>query len=172
LQGITLPESVPLIDTGESPMPVKSPLIVAFAVTLALGAVAIAQDMPVIDPAIATMTNDQLVEARKNAMMQNGQALRGAGSLTGEQAVAAATTILQNFTNFPGLFKEGSITGSSKATPAIWENWADFEARIKAGSDAAAAMLAAAQSGDTAAYGAAIQAIGGTCGGCHMAYRS
>jgi len=33
-------------------------------------------------------------------------------------------------------------------------------------------MLAAAQSGDTAGYTAAIQEIGDSCGACHMTYRS
>jgi cytochrome c556 len=155
-------------------MPLKSPLILGFALALTLGAVALAQDTPaiVVDPAIATMTNEQLVEARQAAMKQNGMTLRGAASLSGEQAVAAATTLLQNFTNFPDLFKEGSITDKSKALPAIWENWDDFRARFDHDAEAAAKMLAAAQSGDTGAYTAAVQEIGESCGGCHMVYRS
>jgi cytochrome c556 len=150
----------------------KSPLILGFA--LALTAVAVAQDTPavVVDPAIATMTNEQLVEARQAAMKQNGMTLRGAADLSGEQAVAAATVVLQNFTNLPELFKEGSITDKSKALPAIWENWEDFRARFDHDAEAAGRMLAAAQSGDTAGYQAAIQEIGESCGACHMTYRA
>src|SRR5690349_4465832 len=116
----------------EAPMPMKSPLILGFALALTAAAVAFAQDTPavVVDPAIATMTNDQLVEARQAAMKQNGMTLKGAGDLSGDQAVAAATTLLQNFTNLPDLFKEGSITDKSKAQPNIWENWDDFRARF------------------------------------------
>ncbi|MEO7221061.1 MAG: cytochrome c, partial [Devosia sp.] len=138
-----------------------------------LAAVAIAQDTPtvVVDPAIATMTNEQLVEARQAAMKQNGGALRGAADLSGEQAVAVATTLLQNFTNLPDLFKEGSSTDNSKALPAVWANWEDFRARFDHDAEAAARMLAAAQSGDTATYTAAIQEIGDSCGSCHMTYR-
>jgi cytochrome c556 len=155
-------------------MPQNSPLILGFALALTLGAVAVAQDTPtiVVDPAIASMTNEQLVEARQAAMKQNGMTLRGADSLTGEQAVAAATSLLQNFTNFPDLFKEGSITDKSKALPAIWENWDDFRARFDHDAEIAAKMLAAAQSGDTATYVASIKEIGESCGACHMTYRS
>src|SRR5690606_27193390 len=151
------------------------PLFLSALVTasLAFGALAIAQDAPavVVDPAIAGMTNEQLVEARETAMKQNGMALRGADRLSGEQAVAAATVLLQNFTNFPALFREGSIVGQSKALPSIWENWDDFKGRFDHDAEAAARMLAAAQSGDTAAYSVAIREIGESCGGCHMTYR-
>lgn len=155
-------------------MPMKSPLILGLTLALTVAAIAVAQDTPavVVDPAIAAMTNEQLVEARQAAMKQNGMALRNAASLTGEEAVAAATTILQNFTNLPALFREGSITDKSKALPAIWENWDDFQARFDHDAELAAGMLAAAQSGDTATYTAAIEEIGQSCGTCHQTYRS
>ena len=155
-------------------MPLKSPLIIGFALALTLAAVAIAQDTPavVVDPAIATMTNEQLVEARQAAMKQNGMTLRGAADLSGEQAVAAAASLLQNFTNLPDLFKEGSITDKSKAQPNIWENWEDFRTRFDNAAEAAKRMLAAAQSGDTAGYTGAIKEIGDSCGSCHMTYRA
>lgn len=154
-------------------MPLKSPLILGFALALT-AAVAVAQDTPavVVDPAIATMTTDQLVEARQNAMKQNGMTLRGAASLTGDEAVAAATLLLQNFTNLPALFKEGSVNDKSKAQPAIWENWDDFRARFDHDAEVAAKMLAAAQSGDTATFTASVQEIGESCGACHMTYRA
>lgn len=154
-------------------MPLKPLLLIAFATIFTLGAVAFAQDAtPVaVDPAIAAMTNEQLVDARQNAMKQNGGILRGAGGLTGAEAVTAATTLLQNFTNLPALFKEGSATDKSKALPAVWANWEDFKARFDHDVELATAMLTAAQSGDTAAYGAAVQGIGESCGGCHMTYR-
>jgi cytochrome c556 len=154
-------------------MPQKSPLILGFALALAFAATALAQDMPIIvvDPAIATMTNDQLVDARQAAMKQNGMTLRGAAALTGDQAVAAATSLLQNFTNLPDLFKQGSITDKSRALPTIWENWEDFRGRFDHDAEAATRMLVAAQSGDTAGYAAAIQEIGESCGACHMTYR-
>lgn len=155
-------------------MPLKSPLVLGFALAVTAAAAALAQDVPAIaiDPAIATMTNEQLVDARQAAMKANGRTLRGAAGLTGEQAVVAATVLLQNFTNLPEMFREGSITGTSKAQPNIWENWADFRARMDHDTEVARRMLVAAQSGDTAGYTAAIQEVGDSCGSCHMTYRA
>jgi cytochrome c556 len=140
----------------------KLTIIVLSAIALLLGA-------PVWSSA-ASMTNDQLVAARVAAMKEDGRILRGAASLTGAEAVAAATTVLKNFTNFPSLFKPGSITPDSRATPAIWENWADFTARMNAEKANATAMLAAAKSGDTGAYKAAVDALKAPCSNCHLAY--
>lgn len=153
-------------------MPMKSPLIVAIVAVLSLGAVAIAQDTPTVavDPAIASMTNEQLVDARQKAMEDNGRAMRGAQQL-GPTSVDVATLLLQNFTNFPALFREGSNVPPSKALAAVWENWDDFKARFDANAAASARMLAAAQANDAAAYTAAFQEIGQSCGGCHMQYR-
>jgi cytochrome c556 len=151
-------------------MPMKT-LVFAGLAVLGLSAIAFAQDA-VVDPAIATMSNEQLVEARQAAMKEDGMLLRGAGEATGEDAVKAATTILQNFTNFPALFKEGSITADSHALPAIWEQWDAFSGLLTKGQTAAKDMLTAAQAGDAAAYGTALKTLGGLCGECHMAYRA
>lgn len=151
-------------------MPMRSPLILAFVAALTLGSVAVAQTLPVVDPAIATMTDEQLVDARQKAMEDNGRAMRGAQQL-GATSVEVATLLLQNFTNMPALFKEGTIIGTSKALPAVWENWDDFKARLDANVAASARMLAAAQANDAAAYTAAFQEIGQSCGSCHMQYR-
>ncbi len=152
-------------------MPLKSPLILAFVAALTLGTVAVAQtELPAVDPAIASMTNEQLVEARQKAMEDNGRAMRGVQQLN-ENSLAAATLLLQNFTNLPALFKEGSNVPPSKALPAVWENWDDFKARFDANVAASARLLAAAQANDAAAYTAAFQEIGQSCGSCHMQYR-
>ncbi len=118
----------------------------------------------------AGMTDTQLVEARQAAMKQDGQILKGAKSLEGAEAVAAATTILKNFTSFKSLFRPGSIAGDSRALPVIWENWADFTARLDAEKANASAMLAAAKAGDKKAYLAAIDALKKPCSSCHLAY--
>jgi len=139
---------------------------------VAIATFAMAQDNPVVvDPAIETMTVDQLVEARQAAMKQNGGLLRSAMRATGDEAVAAATTLLQNFTNLPFLFREGSTAANSKALPLIWENWDDFRGRFDTDATHAQEALTAAKAGDAAAYGAALQAIGQSCGACHQTYR-
>jgi cytochrome c556 len=156
-------------------MPLSKLTAIASAVVLtaAITATAIAQTNPVIvvDPAIATMTNDQLVKARQDAMKEDGGILRGAGGLSGDSAVAAATTLLQNFTNFPALFREGSLTGDSEALPAVWERWDEFTAIFETARLASADMLTAATTGDDALYQASIKTIGGACGTCHQSFR-
>lgn len=148
-----------------------STLIAAGAMLATFAVGAIAQDMAV-DPAIATMSADQVVAARKAAMKENGGTLKAAGALTGAEASAAADILIKNFTNFPAMFPEGSIVGDSKALPAIWENKADFDGIFAKDLEAAKAMKAAAEAGDADAYGAALKAIGGSCGECHQKYRS
>ncbi|MEO6012770.1 MAG: cytochrome c [Devosia sp.] len=118
----------------------------------------------------ATMSDEQLVQTRTAAMKQNGQILRGAKNLSGAKAVDAANTVLKNFTSFPGLFREGSITPNSRATPKIWQNWADFTKRMAAEKASAQAMLVAAKAGKTADYQAAIDALKGRCSSCHLTY--
>lgn len=154
-------------------MPFTKLAFSTFAAVLLLAAHgALAEDAPVtVDPAIAGMTVDQMVEARQAAMKQDGGILRGAAGLTGDEAVAAARTLLQNFTNFPALFPEGSITDKSNALPIIWENFDDFSAIFAKDAATSQAMLVAAQTGDTAGYTAAVKAIGASCGECHQTYR-
>jgi cytochrome c556 len=123
------------------------------------------------DPAIANMSNDELVAARQAAMKEDGGLLRGAARLEGEAAVEAAGVLLRNFTNFPALFREGSITPKSEALPVIWERWDEFNALFVEGQGLAAAALAAAQAGDTAAYQTAIGGYRQLCGTCHQQFR-
>jgi cytochrome c556 len=118
----------------------------------------------------AAMTDAQLVAARQAAMKEDGAILKRAKSLSGDAAVAAATTILRNFTNFPGLFRPNSITPDSRATAKIWQNWPDFTARLSAEKANAQAMLTAAKAGDKKGYEAAINTLKRPCSDCHLAY--
>lgn len=123
------------------------------------------------DPAIASMSVDQLVTTRQGAMKENGGLLRNALNLTGADAVNASTTLLRNFTNLPALFPEGSVNGSSDASAKIWENFEAFTAIFTQAQNNSAAALAAAQAGDTATYQASIQGIMPLCGACHQQFR-
>ena len=154
-------------------MPIKKfAVALAGLALLSVAAVAVAQEV-VVDPAIATMTIDQKVAARQAAMKEDGGVLKGAGALTGPDAVAAAEKLIQNFTNFPALFSEDTkdVVGA-EAAPAIWTSWDAFNAIFTKALDASKAMKVAAISEDAAGYGAALKAIGGTCGECHQQFRS
>lgn len=121
---------------------------------------------------VAPTTAEEAIAAREMLMKSNGGTLRSAGALTGAEATAAMQVLLANYTNMPAVFPEGSNIGGSEALPAIWENWDAFTAIIDTGRTAAEQGLAAAEAGDATAYGAALKAIGATCGTCHQQYRA
>jgi cytochrome c556 len=152
-------------------------LIVTTAVAIALGAAAFtsyAQDVTITpDPALSGLSVDEMVAKRQELMKTNGGTLKTAGSLAGADAVAAAETLITDFSNLTVLFPEGSDTvKGSEAKPEIWQNFEAFQALLKQGVINATAMKAAAEAGDAAAYGASIKAIGGLCGQCHQQFRA
>jgi cytochrome c556 len=73
----------------------------------------------------------------------------------------------------PAVFPAGTELGvaGSNAKPEIWANRADFDSRAAAYAAAATALAEAAETGDKAAVLEKWKAVGGTCGGCHTAYR-
>lgn len=146
-------------------------IVTAFAAT-ALAATFVAGAIAQDTPDFASMSPEELVELRQQTMKENGGILRGAANLSGAEATAAADTLIANFTNLPKMFPEGSIVGDSKALPVIWENWDEFAGIFATAQQAATDMKVAAEAGDTAAYGAAMQTIGGACGQCHQKFRS
>lgn len=111
------------------------------------------------------------VEKRVELMKSNGGTLRGAGAATGDDAVAAAQTMVDNFAALADLWPEDS-QDNTRALPAVWENPDDFAMKLGDASAAAAAMLIAAQSGDADAYGASIKELGASCGSCHQAFQA
>jgi cytochrome c556 len=163
--------------TRGKPMSLKTitALAIAGLVSLPMAAAVFAQGegtTPTLAPFTAPATPEEAVEARQALMRTNGATLRSAGTLTGAEAVAAMETLYNDFENLPELFPEGSVVGDSQASPAIWENWDAFVAIAEKGKAAALDGWNAAQAGDAAAYGAAIQAIGATCGECHQQFRA
>ena len=72
----------------------------------------------------------------------------------------------------PGIFPEGSLTGDSKALPAIWENPEDFQKAMQRFVSAANDMATAAQTSDMSQIGPAISKLGNACKGCHDSYKA
>lgn len=70
----------------------------------------------------------------------------------------------------PGTSDE-DFPGDTRALAKIWSNMDDFGAKGKAMHEAGAELVAAANSGDGAAFGAAVGKFGGTCKSCHDDYR-
>ena len=69
------------------------------------------------------------------------------------------------------VFPEGSMGENSRALPAIWQNRDDFLNKVTAIQSATARLVTASRSGDAEQIGTALQAVRGTCAGCHNPYR-
>ncbi len=72
----------------------------------------------------------------------------------------------------PNVFPEGSDTEKSKTLPAAWEDPEGFKAAMDKFVMAAEGMAAVAGSGDMRQIGPAVQALGGSCKGCHDDYQA
>ncbi|MEC9345693.1 MAG: cytochrome c [Pseudomonadota bacterium] len=62
-------------------------------------------------------------------------------------------------------------TAEYRAKPEIWTDWAGFEKSMQDMQAAAKDLVAAAETGEAAKVGAALGAMGKTCGACHDTYR-
>jgi cytochrome c556 len=125
----------------------------------------------------SAMAADGTHEAREGMMKKIGGAAGALGAIAkgtkpydAEAVKTALTTIAETAKAFPDQFKPGTETGDQEASPKIWENMDDFKARAaKLSSDAETTL--AQLPADAAGVGAALNTIGGNCGGCHQLYR-
>ncbi len=131
-----------------------------------LGAPAVAAD----DAANVIKYRQKVMSAVGAHMGSIGAVLKGEVSFTGHVADHAralqATSMMA-----ADIFPAGSGAGETRAMAKIWDNWAEFEKAIKAFQVATGALVAAADSGDMAAVGAAMGNLGNACGGCHKPFR-
>lgn len=67
-------------------------------------------------------------------------------------------------------FETKAMAEKSDALPKIWDNWEDFADMAQKLEEASAKLSAAITSGDKAAMGAALNAAGKSCKGCHDEY--
>ncbi len=136
----------------------------------------------VIGTAIAHESENPAIKARTSIMQLYsfnlgtlGGMAKGEVDYNAEAATKAAnnlvvlTQIDQSAMWPPGTDSESDP--SSRALPAIWENFPDVGAKGQAMADAAVAMQAAAGQ-DVEALKAAMGDLGGSCSACHKAYRA
>ena len=69
------------------------------------------------------------------------------------------------------VWPQGSTSPESRALAAIWQNRNDFMNKVTAIQSATSDLVDATETGDAEAVGAALQAVQGTCRGCHTDYR-
>jgi cytochrome c556 len=124
----------------------------------------------------AVVAQSDPIAARKALMKANGQSAgQGNKFMKGEEPfdLAKAQSIFANYqkasADFGKLFPANSKDGDTAALPAVWENKADFDAKLaKFGADA---KDAAAKVKDEASFKAAFPEVMKNCGGCHQTYR-
>ena len=118
------------------------------------------------------------IAARKALMKANGDEAKGGAAMAKGEAPFDLTKVHAIFATFadaaakaPALFPDTAKTGGETAAlPAIWENKADFDARlVKFGTDSKAAQ-SAVKDLDTfkSTWGPLLK---DNCGGCHEKYR-
>ena len=99
------------------------------------------------------------------ALLVKGQVDYSDGLATDAQAIV---DLLEN----SGIaFPEGTADGKSRAKPEIWQDRAKFDTALEDSIGKARALAAAAGGGDMAAVGAALGALGKSCGACHKSFR-
>ena len=124
----------------------------------------------------AVVAQSDPIAARKALMKENNnQVLIARQMIDGTQPLNLATA-RNVFATFGGVASKGrdlwpdsSKTGESASLPAIWDNKADFEAKLAAFS--ADAKVAEGKVTDLDSFKAQLREIGQHCGGCHNTYR-
>jgi cytochrome c556 len=124
----------------------------------------------------AVMAQQDPIAARKAIMKANGQqAGIGSKMAKGEEPFALdkakkVFATYQDVAKAHALFPESSKTGGDTAAlPAIWQNKADFEARLTKLANEAKTAEAATKDLDT--FKAQFTEVQKNCGGCHETYR-
>ena len=124
----------------------------------------------------AVVAQSDPIAARKALMKENGNQSRIAREMIeGKQPfdLAKAKTVLTTFAaahdKGKNLWPDNSKGGDTASLPAIWENKADFDAKLAKLSSDSKAQDAGVK--DLETFKAAMAEIGKNCGGCHNTYR-
>lgn len=118
------------------------------------------------------------VKERETLMKQNDEGakvvvamMRGQQPFDGKKVDAAFAQWAETAQKLPGLFPEGTQTGGdNRASPKIWGNKKDFDAKAAAFGKAVAGNRAKAVA-SLDGLRAAIPAVGNACDDCHKEYR-
>ena len=142
-------------------------LALAAAAAVMLPTSVAAQDA---DPTPETEYRAALMVSLQNHMRALGALVAGDVDFDGHLQYHASA-VLGIATMAGDAFPEGTGGVGSRSSDSIWENWDTFMEKLKAFQDGAAALDAAARSGDMDAVNEARGAVGGSCRGCHTDFR-
>ncbi|MBU8873861.1 cytochrome c [Reyranella sp. MMS21-HV4-11] len=147
----------------------RKTLVVALIGALAAGSM--------VGGATIAMAQGDVIAQRKDNRKQAAAAMRAVKAIVDAKgptagAVEQAAKLKTLEAAFVKMFPAGSDKGETRALPAVWTDWAGFQAASKA-SDAAYDKLAvAAGSGNTEALATAFADVGKTCGACHQKFQA
>lgn len=126
--------------------------------------------------AAGAVTAAEPQEVREGLMKKIGGSMgalsaiaKGQKPYDAEVVKTSLTAISTSIKAFPDQFPAGS-DANSEASPKIWENKGDFDAKA-ASLGADADMLLAQLPADPAAVGVVLGKLGPHCGDCHQVYR-
>lgn len=126
---------------------------------------------------VAETSPADAIKARQQAMEGIGGSMKGLGAIAKKQAPfdaavvkKSAAEIAKGLETARGLFGPGTDKGDVKtyAKPEAFSEAAAFSASLQASHAAAVALQAVTTE---AAFGPALQQLGGTCKSCHEKYR-
>jgi cytochrome c556 len=122
--------------------------------------------------------DEDFIKYRQSVMKVNGGNINGVVAIIKgkvpykDDLVAHATGLHEMAMILPNAFKQKTTGGDTRAKPEIWEDWDDFQQKIKDFQSASADLLSAAKSGGPQAAGAKLGAVGDSCKGCHKKFRA
>jgi cytochrome c556 len=127
--------------------------------------------------AVAQMSADSAIEARKKLMKEQGAAWKNIQDKTKagqvKEVVPDAEKLLTTSKEITSLFPEGSLNPEkSAAKPEIWQKRGEFDAAAKNLETWAMKLRDTAGTGDADATGALVKDFGRqACGTCHQPFR-
>ena len=147
----------------------RKTLIVALIGALAAGAV--------VGGATIAMAQGDVIAQRKDNRKQTAAAMRAIKGIVDAKgptsgAVEQAAKLKTLETAFVKMFPAGSDKGETRALPAIWTDWAGFEAASKNADMAFDKLATAAGSGNAEALATAFADAGKACGACHQKFQA
>ena len=127
--------------------------------------------------ATALVAQNDPIAARRALMKGNGDQSKIATDMLEakrpfnlDEAKKIFATFAEAGDKAPALFPDTSKTGGDTAAlPAVWENKADFNAKLA--KFASEAKAAAAATTDAETFKAQVTEVRKNCGGCHQTYR-
>lgn len=141
--------------------------LIAASVAAALLITGFATQGQAQDAAAAYKMREDAMRAQIGAYQRITKADDAKATVEDTKAIQASLKTLENAAMWP----EGSITAESRSKPEIWQNMADFKAKLAATEKEAATLVATAEKGDIEAVKAQSKVMFDSCNVCHAAYR-